>query len=320
MLGVTSTALLAAYLWKTLPLLTGTGQTIALSPLLSFAAAAWALAAVNFGLGRQSDVILLSALRGDPSEVAIYDVAFTLTQTVGTALTVGLTGVALALFTKRHRTRPEAVGTLWRSFVALVGAAVVPFVALLVVHARSVVAAVYGPAYADAGPILRAYAIPMAVGWMLGGGASSTVLHATFRIRTVLWIRVATGVANVAANVLLIRALGPLGALLGTGVAGASAVIVEFTAVRRVLGERPDLRHVPGVALAAAAALVPSLLARPEGLVELAAHAVLFAAIYLGVLRLVRPLPRLDDGLLAALPSPIARWIGGLISTRAAPG
>jgi len=312
MLGFTSAALFCGYLLKLLPLFRGAGTKIDSRSVAAFAVVAWGLAIVNFGLGKQSDVILLNAIRHDTTEVALYDVAYTLTQTVAMLLTVGLTGIALTLFSRRHGTRPEGLGSLWESFVALVGTAVLPLVLFLIVNARACVQVVYGAQYAAAAALLPLYAVPMLVNWTLGGGASSTALHAANRIRTVLWIRVATGAANVALNVVLIRMWGPRGALVGTGVFAASAVALETTFVRRMLGGRVPLRHLAGVVPAALLAAIPSFFLRPVGAVALIGHGVVFAAIYVLVLHATRPLPRLDEGLIRALPEPIAQRLAAL--------
>jgi len=312
MLGATSAALFIGYLWKLLPLFRGVATRIDARSVAAFAVIAWGLAVMNFGLGKQSDVILLNAIRHDRTEVALYDVAYTLTQTVAMLLTIGLSGIALTLFSKRHGSRPEGLRPIWKSFVALVGTAVLPLVLFLIVNARGCVEAVYGAEYAAAGAMLPLYAVPMLVNWLLGGGASSTALHAANRIRVVLWIRVATGALNVAVNVLLIRAWGPRGALVGTGVCASAAVALEMTVVRRMLGARVPLRHLVGVVPAALLAALPSFFLKPTGLVALVGHGIVFAAIYVLVLHWTRPLPRLDDGLMRALPGPIAVRLASL--------
>lgn len=309
LLGASSAVLLVGYLWKTLPLFRGEGRAVRRRSVLGFAASAWVLTAVGFGLGKQSDVILLNAIRHSQSEIAFYDVAFSITQVAGTVLTVGLTGISLALFSRRQKARPEEVGGLWRSFVVLVGSAVVPFVAFLVANAHASVVAVYGPEYREAGGLLAAYALPMGVGWLLGGGSSSTFLQATHRIRTVLAVRVVMGATNVVLNVFLIRLWGAQGALAGTGICAASAVIGEALITRRVSRVSVPGRHLAPVALAVAVALVPSLVLRPEGLLPLLAHGLGFSAIYAALLTFLRPLPELDESLVASLPAPLRAWM-----------
>jgi predicted membrane-bound dolichyl-phosphate-mannose-protein mannosyltransferase len=104
----------------------------------------------------------------------------------------------------------------------------------------------------------------------------------------------------------IIGAWGAPGALLGTGLCGAWAVVWETAAVARATGSPPALGHAAGVAAAIACALAPSVVFPPRGLAALCAHAALFAALFLGVLRLLRPLPALDEGLVLALPPKVA--------------
>jgi O-antigen/teichoic acid export membrane protein len=312
LVGVTSAVLLIAYITRVAHYFRGPSSVVPIRPVLAFAAHASILGAVSFGLGRPSDVILLNVIRHSQTEVALYDVAYSLARTVAAAFTIGLFGIALTLFAKRHRSRPESVGTLWRSVVVLTSVAVVPTVLFLIVNARACVLAIYGPRYADAALLLQAFAVPMTVGWLFGGETSATALQSTDHIARLVRIRVAAGIANVVLNIFLILAWGPLGALLGTGIVGGTAFVFEAAAARRSLDVPFPLRHIAGTLTALAVALVPSILARPSGWGELALHAAAFGAIYLGILAALRPLPPLDDGLVAALPAPAGRFLARL--------
>ncbi len=302
MLGITGALLLLGYIWSIGRLLGDRGDAVEFRPVLSFAASSWLLTAVGFGLGKQSDVIILNIIRHGQTEIAFYDIAFSLTHAVGTVLTIGLSGIALALFSRRQTRRPEAIGSLWQSVIVLTDTVVIPLVVFLMANASACVVAIYGREYACAGPLLLAYAAPMTINWLLGGGASSTALQATHRIRKVLRVRVVTGVLNVAVNIVLVTRWGAAGALIGTGVCAMSAVLTETIIARRVLGVEFPLRHIPYVVGAAALALIPSAVWRPSGLALLAFHGVAFALLYGGLLMLMRPLPKLDEGFVAALP------------------
>ncbi|MCD4689935.1 oligosaccharide flippase family protein [bacterium] len=309
MLGITGTFLLLGYVWSIGRLLGDQGDTLEFRPILSFAASAWLLTAVGFGLGKQSDVIILNTIRHGQTEIAFYDIAFSLTHAVGTVLTIGLSGIALALFSRRQTRKPEGIGSLWRSVIALTGTVVIPLDVFLMANANACVVAIYGREYAAAGPLLLAYAAPMTIGWLLGGGASSTALQASHRIRKVLRVRVVTGMLNVAVNIVLVGRWGAAGALAGTGVCAMSAVLVETIMARRALGVEFPLRHIPYVVGAAGIALIPSAIWQPSGLGPLALHGAAFALLYGGLLMLLRPLPKLDEGLVAALPGQLRALI-----------
>ncbi len=302
MLGITGALLLLGYIWRIGKLLGDHGGAVEFRPVLSFAASSWLLTAVGFGLGKQSDVIILNIIRHGQTEIALYDVAFSLTHAVGTVLTVGLSGIALALFSRRQTRRPEAIGSLWQSLIVLTGTVVIPLVVFLMANARACIVAIYDHEYAGAAPLLLAYAAPMTINWLLGGGASTTALQATHRIRKVVRVRVVTGVLNVAVNIVLVTRWGAAGALVGTGVCATSAVLVETIMARRALGTRFPMRHIPYVVGAAGVALIPSLVWRPSGIAPLALHGVVYALLFGGLLMLTRPLPKLDEGLVAALP------------------
>jgi len=306
MLGGTSVALAVAYAVVVVPLARGGLSTADLSPAFSFARTSWVLAVVSFGLGRQTDVILLNVLRHSQTEVALYDIAYSLAQTVPMVLTIGLTGIALTLFSKRYASRPDGLASIWRSFIVIVGGVTVPLFVFMIVNADACVSIMYGTQYSGGGRLLVAYALPTVIYWALGGGASSTALHASNRVKTVLAIRTVVGVLNVVVNVFLIRAWGAWGALVGTGVCGAAAGLAELVAVATTARAAPAVRHVPGLLAATAVGLAPSVLARPEGLAALAAHGALFVVLFLATLRILRPLPELDEGLAAALPARIA--------------
>jgi O-antigen/teichoic acid export membrane protein len=314
LLGVTSLLLFLAYLSRIRTAFGGPSRPIDLPRLLMYAVNGSVLGVVSFGLGRPADVILLNAIRHSQTEVAVYDVAYALVRAVAGVLPMGMIGVALTLFSRRHRARPGSVGALWRSAVVVLGAVVVPPVVFLIANARACVLAVYGTSYAEASTLLLAFAAPMCVGWLFGGESSGTALQSTDHMRTSVRVRTAAVVTNVVVNIFLIRELGPIGALLGTGLVNSGMYVIEALAVRRVLGTRIPLGHVPGILVAMAVALAPSIFLGPEGLVQVLGHGVLFLGIYLAMLALLRPLPELDEGLVSALPGTLGRFLARLSS------
>ncbi|GAC1366527.1 MAG: hypothetical protein NVSMB42_26570 [Herpetosiphon sp.] len=103
--------------------------------------------------------------------------------------------------------------------------------------------------------LLQVYLGFSLVGRMMGGGLNTTALYAMGRERTPLIIRLVSGGLNVVLDLVLIAWLGPLGAVLATGVAVVITGLIETVVTMRATGAIYPWAFASKVVLAALVAV-----------------------------------------------------------------
>ncbi len=311
-----------SYLCATLILLgRGLGQTLLagrasktpFTPVARFAVAAWGANLFTLGLAGQIDVILLGVLRRDAVQIAFYSVATLIYVKLGTLLS-GWAGTAISSFAEvQTRQGTEAVKRYFGAYVRLhllLSLIVYPPLILL----SSVITRVlFGSAYAPAAGLMAVYGIFWLGSSFLAAGIPFSSMLALGSQRQALAIRSTTGVLNVVLDVVLIPPLGPLGAIIATGIANVAAHTGDFlVAARRVKANYP-WGFAVRIGLAAAVASIPALLLRPANV----AGAVLVMALYLGlfgaVLAVLRPLSAADVTAAGRLNPRLASVVSGMV-------
>ena len=202
------------------------------------------------------NIIMLTHWSG--SEAAgIFGAAFTFVQALQ-VVSGSIAGVVLPQFVQRHADGDETLrGAVDRTtYLLLLG--IVPVAVLLSMMAPDIIHLVYGARYDAAAPALRVLA--WANIFMFIGSLYGTVLLVLHGERALMWMSIGAAMVSLAANRLLIPALGIVGASWASVATEALVAIVSVGLVWRRLG-RLSLRGMSkplavgatlGLALAAA--------------------------------------------------------------------
>jgi O-antigen/teichoic acid export membrane protein len=231
---VTGTLQLGAYMIvcrRLLPIV-HTGGTV--RPIVAFGVIYWINVAVDYVLGRQGDIFLLSRLLADQTGASLYDVSYSITQLAQLGATAGLGGVTLAVFASVAATSPWKVSDGYRILVRLISLLTVPFFAFLVFNAAAVVDVLYSPAYAPAAGIVQGMVLFRIAGRLFGGGENADVLLSHGKVSSLVGIGLIAAFLNFALDLLLIPPMGAGGAMIASGVGNCTANVLGYIRVRRV--------------------------------------------------------------------------------------
>lgn len=302
--GTALLALLATLVWLRQDLL-GPRERVSVRRPMGFAMTLGLTTGLNFVLGQQSDVFLLGLLLRDPAQIGDYNLAANLNFMLSTALLIGFEGVTQSALSEVAARDLGRLAAAWSTLLKLSMACSLPPLLFGAVHSTKLVA-LYGADYSDSALLLQAYLLFSFAGRLLGGGLNTALLYTLGREKIPLAIRAASGIGNVALAVLLIRALGPLGAVLATGAAVFSTGLVETAFTLRLTGAVYPWRFATKVVVASLAAVTASYPLMAAGWIGLVAGALITALIFLATLTLLRPLAPEERALASRLVPQIA--------------
>lgn len=198
---------------------------------------------------QRAELFLLAAFAAD-SEVALYALASVLAARLVGFLPSAVNGVLLQRFSSTTDLQSQVF--LAMRWVAL---AAMPMSAVVIATADPLCRLLFGDEFADMAPVLRVVAAFSA--FTVLSVAASSAIYAERRQRTILPRIAACAVLNIALGLLLIPAMGAVGAALAAGATQTVATLIGFRLVTRELGlqlPRSDLRLI-GVVSAVVAAL-----------------------------------------------------------------
>jgi O-antigen/teichoic acid export membrane protein len=207
-------ALAAALAWPHLGLRRGAGRWRGahLRSALGFSAGLF-LMGISDTFVYESDRIVITAFVG-AAAIVVYEVA--LRPHSGVRLISGLVGSALISTSSRLVAQDRAARLRELVLVASLYGIVltVPFVVLIVVLARPIVAAWIGPEYARHAGYVQIFVSY----WFLGAGtgALGAAIYGIGRIRVFVWLTVAGAVLTLGLSIALTAAWGTVGVIWGT--------------------------------------------------------------------------------------------------------
>ena len=208
-----------------------------LGRVLRFSFYLYLFSIMNFVLGVQLDLLMIGAMVPDVKQVAYYTVAYSLSYTLLSFLSLVLQGgITLTYFSELHA-KKDLVG-LRRGFLVMmeyVYVFIIPFFIVGMIFTPEILRILYGEEYAgtDAVFLLLLYFPTMAI--MKFGMITSTFMGAMEREKNLVISRVIFGSVNITLNFIFIPIFSAFGALLGTAVAVFVGLIYETSVVQKCL-------------------------------------------------------------------------------------
>ncbi len=232
-LTVTLTALALA--WMSRDVMERPAERMDLGPVRSFCGSQTVMEFLTFVLGKNSDIILLNLLLAGTLQVGYYNVSAALTLAISTMLISGAGDIALsATSIMVQRGDPEQLLVAWRFRVKTGVLLTVPFMVFAFAIAPTLVATVLDRTYLPAAGVFRVAVLGQILLILIGGGSHRDILLASERHRAVRNLRIGSGVANLALNLLLIPQWGAAGAAAATAVAAVGLVLAELFSLKRI--------------------------------------------------------------------------------------
>jgi O-antigen/teichoic acid export membrane protein/O-antigen ligase len=241
---------------------------------------AWLTNITSSALGKQMDILIMTAFLVSIVQVGYYNLAYQLGSTIGVVLISGLGGVGLAAMSAAAATGGlTRLAAMWRANVMLQVLLASPLQIICFVFADQIVSVIYGPRWVGAAFLLRIFLAFSMLGRLTGGGASQAALYVLGRQRSVLFVRWSALAINVILDITLIQVYGAVGVMFATGFTQLWVGVMEFLLLRRHLGAEYPFTYmlrVTGVSVVAALLLTwwPT-----KGLVGLAIDFALFAVL-----------------------------------------
>lgn len=256
----------------------------------AFGRSVWGTNAVNYLIGKQSDLLLIGLLLQKTAAVAYYNVAYGFYLMVSSLLLAGTEGISLSAFSEAGKRDPKMLAKAWALHLKLDQAVLIPGMLFVAWYAGPLVTLVYSQEYAASVVALQILLVVGLIARACGGGTTQTALYALGRQRQVLYIRSAVGAINLAANLALILLFGFLGAVVGTAASGAVLALVELYVLRRCLEIRFPAAFLTRVLALAGIALAATLPLQPSGPAGVLLALLVFVLVYAVASLILRPL------------------------------
>jgi O-antigen/teichoic acid export membrane protein len=316
----------AALLWRRLGMKPNRGGTRYLGQTMKLSIASWLADLPNSSLVQP--VALGQVAAAQPSQLLYFKSTYQMGDAGARFFTDGLGGVSLAIMSTSYagkHLRPLAVG--WRTVSKLQVLLALPLVVFCVPHAGAIMALLFGQLYAHSGPLLAVFLILNGLIQLLGGSTHEWALYVLGRQQWVVVSRWATlGILALAGAVLVPRYYA-LGALIAVGVGRLAAEVFLLALARRWVRRPYPVTFVAKLLLTLALPAAVTTIWQPTGLLRpftaglrwlgpdfapvlaqgllLVVEVLIFFAIFLVCMRLVRPLDAEDVALLNQVP----RWL-----------
>lgn len=266
-----------------------------LRPMLNFGFFNWFNNIVGFLLGKQIDVLLLSAFKLPGEQIGFYHVGVGAARLISTITVSGLFGVSLStLSLEFKRGGYEATKKAWWVLLKMSIGIAIPILSFVFVLGDDIITFFYGTEYMPAINLFRAFIIFHIVLRILGYDQHVTAIYSIGKERVEFLIRVIWGSLNLIGAIILIPILGVWGALIATGSALVGVVITEMIVIGRVLGAYFPLRFFLKVGFATLVSIIPVVFIPLDGLVAIFVGGILFVIILLGLLGFLKPFDKED--------------------------
>jgi hypothetical protein len=264
-----------------------------------------------------------------PSQLLYFKSTYQMGDAGARFFTDGLGGISMATMSVSYEGGLPPLATSWRTVSKLQVLLAVPLVAFCIPHAAAIMRILFGSNYAQSGSLLAIFLALNGLNQLLGGSTHEWALYVLGRQQWVVISRWATLGILAVAGALLVPQFAAFGALLAVGI-GRLAAQIFLLILARIWVRRPyPLAFVVKLLLALAAPVVVTIFVQPVSQVSslvaaidwipldlrtivadtllLSVNLLIFAAIFLLCLRIIRPLDAEDITLLDQVPERLRR-------------
>jgi O-antigen/teichoic acid export membrane protein len=264
--------------------------------VLSFGLFAWLSGFFIIVLGDSFDVVLIGWLIKDAKEVGFYSVgASTAYRTVSLLLAwLPLMGTATACsaYLEGGKERlAETAEAVWK----LIAISLVPAMFLLFRFADPLVTLLYSEGYRAAVPVLRVLAALLALSAILGHGLHAGILYILDREKSACAIFAGSAICNTATGIVLVKAVGIVGAAWATGFSFVFFATLCLLVGRSAVVVRWPRDFIARVLVASFVGSFATLWMKSDSLPGLGIAITVWALVFLLVLGMTKPLSAKDS-------------------------
>ena len=279
-------------------------ESFSLRPLLYFGKDSWLTNVVEFGLGKQLDIILIGYFISAESEAGYYNLAISTIIILSGLTTAGLSGVALAIFSEiEKKWGTDHLKIAWESLIKLEYILSVPLIAFLAIYANPIIKNIYTDSYLPSVPMIQLYACFFIFQRLLGGGIHITVLYAMEKAQLIFNTRFAGGILNLVLNLILIPLYGGMGAVTATGFSIMLTVFLEYFYIRKYLCRTYPFKFLIKISISIVAAFSILKMIRVESFVSIIYTGFSYGLLILIILYFFKPFNQSDQNILSKIDS-----------------
>jgi O-antigen/teichoic acid export membrane protein len=278
-------------------------------PVITLGVTFWVNMIMAFVLEKQGDIFLLNNLLGDRREVSYYDVAFGLMQVVVYGFTIGFSGISLATFSRVASSNPDSLGQLWKFSVKVIALLVLPPLIFLAAHAKVIVPAIYSSQYASSIGLFQVLVLFQITARLFGSGTNADVLLAVNKPRVLVAFGVLAGGLNILLDILLIPHYRAYGAVIATGIANTTVVMMSALYIVRRFSVFVSVEFwLKIVAISAVSALVVRYVLHPETIVGVVFCALIYVAVWILLMYVFKLFSRDDIDYIKKFNFQLSEW------------
>ncbi len=293
-----------------------------LRPTLRLGIAAWLADLPNSSLVQPLAISQLAAVA--PTELLYFKSTYQMGDAGARFFTDGLGGISMATMSISYEAGIAPLATSWRTVSKLQVLLAVPLVAFSMPHAGAIMRILFGPNYAQSGPLLAIFLALNGLTQLLGGSTHEWALYVLGRQQWVVLSRWATLGVLAVSGALLVPRFAALGALLAVGIGRLVAQVFLLVLARHWVRRPYPVAFIAKLLLALVVPVVVTIFLQPVAVVSalvssggwlpkdyrpvvelgvlLIVNLAIFAILFLVGLRIIRPLDSDDVGLLEQVP------------------
>ncbi|MCP4229341.1 MAG: oligosaccharide flippase family protein, partial [bacterium] len=275
-----------------------------------FGLTVWLINLANFGLGKQSDIVLMGVFNRPNSDIGFYQTAFGFCNTLNTLALGGFFGLSLTSLAAAFSKGKHVLGKAWVILIKVGSVIVSPGLLFTIIFAKPIIIGLFGEEYESAVALYQVFASIMLAARYLGGKSHLVALYAAGREKIGFVTRLVIGSVNIGLNVILIPRWGALGALIGTGVSEVLMSFAEMIAVSRITKTRFPIKFQSVLLFSSLLASLPLFFINIESLLLTAILGILYYLVTVLLLWLFKPLEEDDVDLISSINPFLGRAAG----------
>lgn len=306
-----------------------------LRPTLKLGIAAWLADLPNSSLVQPVAIGQLAAVA--PTELLYFKSTYQMGDAGARFFTDGLGGISMASMSVSYEGGLRPLAISWRTVSKLQVLLAVPLVTFCIPHASAIMRILFGVNYEQSGTLLAVFLALNGLTQILGGATHEWALYVLGRQQWVVVSRWATLGILAVTGAVLVPQFAALGALLAVGI-GRLVAQIFLLVLARILVQRPyPLAFIVKLLLALAVPTVVTILWQPAALAATIVQAVnwfpdirqlieqglllgmnliIFTALFVVCLRIIRPLDAEDLILLKQVPPWLRRALQPFASSK----
>ena len=215
---------------------------------------------LGFGLMTQSDVLLMNFFKVDRADIGLYHLATGL----GVAMAFLLSGVApmaLSLFSETYaKDGVKSLASLYCQIVGFAAYLTIPVYVFCIMNSSLLIEFVYGTSFLEGTKALAVYAAFAGMQTALGINFTVSTLYVIRRRDVAMRSTAESSILNIALNLVLIPALGMMGAIMATGLSMVYMVLRQLKNISSEMNISPVFPIIGQCFLFCLIASVPPLI------------------------------------------------------------